>query len=155
MANGHGGKRTPAKPAPVSGPGRLSKRTDGGPAQKLRDIPSQSYGDAQQFKSLEQAAPMAANDVTASGGGAPPAPADIIPLGAPSARPNEPVTAGAPMGAGPGLESLGLSNPDEQVRQQDAQQLAQYLPVLEYVSNLPGSTPSMRAMVRRIKGMLA
>jgi hypothetical protein len=80
---------------------------------------------------------------------------DITPLSAPSARPGEPVTAGASMGAGPGLESLGLSNPDEQVRQQDAQQLAQYLPVLEYVSNLPGSTPSMRAMVRRIKGMLA
>lgn len=155
MATGHGGKRTPAKPAPVSGPGRLSKRTDGGPTQKLRDIPSQSYGDAAQFQSLEQSAPMAGNDVT-GGGGAPPAgPMDITPLGAPSTRPNEPVTAGAPMGAGPGLESLGLSNPDEQVRQQDAQQLAQYLPVLEYVSNLPGSTPSMRAMVRRIKGMLA
>jgi hypothetical protein len=29
MANGHGGPRTPANPAPVSGPGALSKRTDG------------------------------------------------------------------------------------------------------------------------------
>jgi hypothetical protein len=157
MANGHGGKRTPAKPAPVSGPGKLARRTDGGPAQKLRDIPSQSYGDASQFKSLEQAAPMAANDVPTPtpGGGSPSGPMDITPLSAPSTRPGEPVTAGAPMGAGPGLESLGLSNPEDQLRQQDAQQLAQYLPVLEFVSNQAGSTPSMRAMVRRLKGMLA
>ena len=32
----HGGKRTPGNPAPVSGPGQLSQRTDGGP-QRLRD----------------------------------------------------------------------------------------------------------------------
>lgn len=157
MANGHGGPRTPARPAPVSGPGRLSKRTDGGPAQKMRDIPSQGYGDASQFKALEQSAPMAAGDAPSpiSGGGAPSGPMDVTPLSAPSTRPGEPVTAGAPMGAGPGLESLGLSNPEDQIRQQDAQQLAQYLPVLEFVSNQPGATPSMRAMVRRLKGMLA
>ena len=31
----HGGKRTPGNPAPVSGPGQLSQRTDGGPQQVL------------------------------------------------------------------------------------------------------------------------
>lgn len=158
MANGHGGYRAPAKPAAVSGPGRLSKRTDGGPTQKIRDIPSQSYGDASQFKSLEQAAPMAGTPPTPSapsgptGGGTP---VDVTPLNAPTNRPNEPVTAGSPMGAGPGLESLGLIPQEDQVRMQDAAQLAQYLPVLEFNANLPGSTPSMRAMVRRLKGMLA
>lgn len=157
MANGHGGYRPPAKPAPVSGPGRLAKRTDGGPTQKIRDIPSQSYGDASQFKSLEQAAPMAGSSPTP----APPAaqqprqPIDVTPFNAPSNRPNEPVTAGSPLGPGPGLESLGLIPREDQVRMQDAQQLAQYLPVLEYTANLPGSTPSMRALVRRLKGMLA
>ncbi|HEU4686486.1 MAG TPA: hypothetical protein VFS39_18410 [Nitrospira sp.] len=158
MANGYGGYRTPSKPAPVSGPGRLSRRTDGGPTQKIRDIPSQSYGDGVQFRSLEQAAPMAANDVpqpSPNAGGAQRPPVDVIPLNAPTTNPDEPVTAGSPLGPGPGLESLGLVPYEDQVRQQDAAQLAQYLPVLEYVSNLPGATPSMRAMVRRLKGILA
>lgn len=33
-------------------------------------------------------------------------PTDIVPLGAPSERPSEPVTAGLPMGAGPGPEAI-------------------------------------------------
>lgn len=33
------------------------------------------------------------------------------PLDAPSRRPMEPVTAGAPLGAGPGLEALGVGGP--------------------------------------------
>jgi hypothetical protein len=158
MANGHGGYRKPSKPAPVSGPGKLARRTDGGPAQKVRDIPSQGYGDAAGFRALEQAAPMAANDVpqpSPAGGGGPGSPLDVIPFNAPTSRPDEPVTSGSPLGAGPGLESLGLMPYEDQVRQQDAQQLAQYLPALEFASNLPGSTPSMRALVRRLKGMLS
>jgi hypothetical protein len=40
-----GGYQKPSKPASVSGPGKLSRRTDGGPAQKLRDIPDAKYGE--------------------------------------------------------------------------------------------------------------
>lgn len=43
-----------------------------------------------------------AQDVVPTG----PAPTDVVPLGAPSQRPNEPITAGLPMGAGPGPEAL-------------------------------------------------
>lgn len=39
-----GGTRRPANPAPVSGPGALSQRTDGGPANPITELPSQGYG---------------------------------------------------------------------------------------------------------------
>ena len=43
MAEQHGGKRTPRNPAPVSGPGRLSRRTDGGPAQVNAQMTGRRY----------------------------------------------------------------------------------------------------------------
>jgi len=42
-----GGYRKPGNPAPVSGPGKLSRRTDGGPGSKqaMREVPSNGqYG---------------------------------------------------------------------------------------------------------------
>lgn len=47
-----GGPRRPTNPAPVSGPGAMSKRTDGGPAQKLRDLPDAQYGEAATYRDL-------------------------------------------------------------------------------------------------------
>jgi len=93
MANGHGGYRRPRDPAPVSGPGQLSRRTDGGPAQRVVDLPNAGYGENQAFTQVEQGAPMAAS--------APPRPAPV-PLTAPTQRPWEPVTSGNPLGPGPG-----------------------------------------------------
>lgn len=107
-------RTTPARPAPVSGPGQLSKRTDGGPAQKLRDLPDAQYGESKTFRDLQEAAPLAQTPqpgkAIASGpstGGSP----SVIPLNAPTTRPDEPVTAGSNFGPGPGPESLGLTGP--------------------------------------------
>jgi hypothetical protein len=63
MANGHGGPRTPSSPAPVSGPGALSKRTDGGPGAKqpVRVPTGGAYGDATQLAQAQAGAPMAAS----------------------------------------------------------------------------------------------
>lgn len=100
----------PNSPAPVSGPGALSRRTDGGPAQKLRELPNAQYGEAQTFRDLQQGAPLAqtpspgqAPSVGPGAGGSAP----IIPLNAPTTRPGEPVTAGSRYGPGPGPEVLG------------------------------------------------
>lgn len=49
-----GGYQRPSNPAPVSGPGAMSKRTDGGPVQKLRDLPDAQYGEAATFRDLQQ-----------------------------------------------------------------------------------------------------
>ena len=47
-----GGYRQPSNPAPVSGPGALSARTDGGAGsskQPIRRIPGQAYGEGKAF----------------------------------------------------------------------------------------------------------
>lgn len=158
MANQHGGYRRPDKPAPVSGPGRLSRRTDGGPGQKVRDVPGGSYGDAQDLRNLQSSAPMslAPGALSPTPGGSPASagiPVPVVPFNAPSQRPGEPVTTGAPLGAGAGTEILGLPDP-ARLQQQDAQSLAYAVSVWEYLGNLPGASLSTRAVVKQLKAML-
>lgn len=160
MAENRGGYRKPNKPAPVSGPGKLSKRTDGGPAQKIRELTGGKYGEGKAFTDLEASAPMAAADTGAPTppapspqGGPPSAPVDVIPFGAATQSPDEPVTAGNPLGAGVGPAAMGLQDPMQQIDQQDAQRLVSYLPALEFISTLPGSSSAMRAYVRYIKAL--
>lgn len=79
--NNHGGKRTPAKPAAVSGPGALSQRTDGGAGQPIRSIPGQNYGQGVALENQQAAAPMQAGpqgQPVAGGGGGPQPPPDLF-----------------------------------------------------------------------------
>lgn len=155
MANGHGGSRTPSSPAPVSGPGALSKRTDGGPGAKqpMRVPTGGAYGDATQLAQAQAGAPMAA-----SPGGDQPAHSLLAGLsipsgpafGAPTQQPDVPVTDGAASGPGAGPEALGL--PVQQ--DQDMQALTKYLPVLEHMANQPGASAAARNMVRAIKAQV-
>ena len=119
-----GGYRKPANPAPTSGPGALSRRTDGGPTQAARYVAGGQYGEGQQLLEQQRQAPMAAAPKTNISGTAaaqavsqnrPP----IIPINAPTQRPNEPLTAGMPFGPGPGPEAL--------VQQQSATSLSDTL----------------------------
>jgi hypothetical protein len=101
--------------APVSGPGRLARRTDRSPSQKIRELPDAQYGEASEFNSLQKQAPL--ENVPKTGPApAPTAPgtqpggmplSSVIPLNAPTQRPDEPVTAGSNFGPGPGPEALG------------------------------------------------
>lgn len=136
-----GGYRKPEHPAAVSGPGALSQRTDGGPADKqpMRALPDAKYGEQKDFQEIQAGAPMEQ--------AAMPPP---IPLSAPSGRPDEPVTMGADAGAGAGSSILGIPNPD----QADLEALLPYLPVLEFIANQPGAAPSTRAAIRRIKSQI-
>lgn len=95
----------------TSPPGALSQRTDKQPINVPTGLP---YGQAQDLHQLEQASPMAASPPTpsappgASQGGSP-APAlaaQPTRIHAPTERPDEPVTAGAASGPGPGLEAI-------------------------------------------------
>lgn len=88
----HGGYRRPNNPAPVSGPGAMSKRTDGGPTQPMMEVGGFEYGGRQDFEDIQGGAPMAASDPL-------PTPTALF---APTERPTEPITAGAPFGPGPG-----------------------------------------------------
>jgi hypothetical protein len=145
-----GGYRQPSSPAPVSGPGALSKRTDGPPGggqQPVRVPTGGAYGEGKALQELQQAAPMAASEggvglleqlgIQEGPGG-----------GEPSQEPDTPVTAGAALGAGPGVEVLGLSDQ----RDEDMERLKAYLPVLEHLQGVPGSSRAARNLARWVRG---
>ena len=100
MAEQSRGKRPPKNPAPVSGPGRLSRRTDGGPSQVNAEMTGMGYGENKDFMQIQSAAPMAATPgpkktaKTSSMG------SKASPLFSVTQRPDEPITAGANFGPG-------------------------------------------------------
>lgn len=89
-----GGYQPPANPAPVSGPGALSKRTDGVPAGQVTGL---GYGQN-----------SAVNDMARQGPMAQPTGPNITPLDAPTQFPAEPVTSGVPIGPGPGPSAMQM-----------------------------------------------
>lgn len=108
MANGHGGKRRPRNPAVVSGPGKMSRRTDGGPQQVQAQMTGMNYGENKDFMDIQSSAPLAATPSVSGVSSQAARPTqqqqqpNPVPLFAPTQRPSEPVTAGAPVGMGPG-----------------------------------------------------
>ena len=142
MAKQQGGYRAPSKPAPVSGPGRMSKRTDGTP-QGSKPIPDAAYGEQKDFMGIQKGAPMA---------GSAKAMPKITPLGAPTQRPEEPVTSGAPSGPGGGLEQLGVG---QKSMLEDFTALRAYLPLMQMYADSEASSGTMRAFVRYLKGVSA
>jgi hypothetical protein len=146
MANGHGGERTPANPAPVSGPGALSQRTDGGPTSQPPMVASGgAYGDRKAMEGIQSGAPLQ------GGGGQPPSPQDLIPFGAPTQNPGEPVTAGAALGPGVGPQAAGIASTSDAT----LDQLAPLVRGFETAANLPSATPEFRDFVAGLKAKLA
>jgi len=67
-----------------------------------------------------------------------------------SDRPDEPVTFGADAGDGPGQEILGLDQADPG----DLQYILPYLPALQAMADSGRGSPTTRAFIRKIRGML-
>jgi hypothetical protein len=86
----------------------------------------------------------------ASGGMAPapqmpmPRPDDTPSLSDPTAYPDEPITAGLPIGAGPG--------PERDTRQQETANMKNYLPLLGAYLDRPDTPDSVRLLYRYIRG---
>lgn len=112
-----GGYQAPNNPAPASGPGALSQRTDGGPTQPARYISGLPYGQGGQTYSNQVAAPMAGNAMGSNAmGGAGLVQMEMpTELMAPTTRPNEPVENGINIGPGAGSEALNLPTTKEPV----------------------------------------
>ncbi len=157
-----GGKRTPRNPAPVSGPGRLSRRTDGGPAQVNAQMTGMAYGDNEDFMQRQEGAPMSASPksrgaarvpqgfpmgaMSAIGGGG------AVPLFSETQRPDEPVTAGAPFGPGAGPSGNQDMSVDE-MADMDRELIRKYLPsMMSMVAR--GDTPEgFNRFVRHIRNL--
>lgn len=127
----------------VSGPGRFSQRTD----QPKVDIPNADYGEQKDYQALQSGAPMAASPGVSTPNDMPTlqsllgnAATNVIPLGANTQRPNEPVTTPAPVGM--------------PKQQQDTQDLSSQLPVIEFMANQPNASWGLRNLVRQIKGSM-
>src|SRR5690348_13826261 len=144
----HGGYRQPSNPAPVSGPGAHSARTDRGPKQY--DVTGQSYGDAQAFEQAQSASPL--SPPSGAPGGTAPAGLDLsglVGLGAPSSMPDVPVTDGAAAGAGLGPEAL-QNGPTVSPESEEARALGKWLPVMISASEEDGATPAFKRYVREL-----
>lgn len=108
-----GGYRKPSNPAPVSGPGSLSRRTDGGPTQGAKYIRGNTYGESKALMEAQQAAPMAAAPAPSASVTRPQVRPmqPITELTAPTERPDEPFSTGMPFDpTTPGPEILGVRN---------------------------------------------
>jgi len=101
-----GGYRAPSNPAPVSGPGALSQRTDGGPTQGATYISGLPYGQGQETYSNQVAAPMAGNSFAMD------MPTELM---APTARRNESITTGVDVGDGAGSSVMNLPNQEPNI----------------------------------------
>jgi hypothetical protein len=147
----HGGYRTPSHPAPVSGPGAHSARTDRGPKQ--HDITGGSYGSSQEFQQQQSAAPL--SPPAGSPGSTAPSgldPSALTGLSAPTTMPGIPVTDGAAEGAGVGPEAMFGKPVDPNT--EDARALGKYLPVMVQVADSDGATPGFKKYVRQILASL-
>lgn len=141
----HGGYRKPSDPAPVSGPGALSQRTDGGATQAPQVASGGEYGSRKESLDLQAGAAMAGG-----GTGAPmPTPSitrDMLtPLDAPSARPDENVRAGAGT-----IRAVGASEIDDATRER----LLSALPTLAWLASQPKASEQTRQFFRQMRGDL-
>lgn len=105
--------------------------------------PGGAYGERQAMEQIQSGAPMAA----AQGAPRPMPPS----LTDPTAYPDEPITAGAPIGPGMGPAAAGIKSDYELTNDK----LRPLVHSLELIANLPTSNPESRAFVRNLKARLA
>lgn len=107
MAENRGGYRPTA---PQNNPANINALGGNGQSGMTTDYTGFAYGQNKAVNEQRMAAPMAGQASAPTPGAAPAAMVmpDVIPLDAPTQRPDEPVTFGSSMGPGPGEEILGL-----------------------------------------------
>ena len=137
-----GGYRKPANPAAVSGPGSLSRRTDGGPIQAAKEIPGGGkYGERKDLAELQSGAAMQGNPVPNVPSPSVPAsaPSQLTNLFAPTERPDEPITAGASFGPG--------YTPPQEVSGR-YKLVSKYLPMLQEQASNPDAPDTFKNFVQ-------
>jgi hypothetical protein len=138
-----------------------SVRTGKGGPLALATTPGGQYGSGKASMDAQRAVPMGSPPVPPAvgppGGGqgpsgvspAPlgPPPGTLTPLDAPTQRPDEPVTAGAAQGPGPGPDRAAF----DAGRKAQLAALNKYLPAWEKAANTSEASPDFRALVQYLK----
>ena len=129
----------------VSGPGKFAKRTD------LQYQPDQ-YGAGVEYAANKAGAPLATAQKNPMLSQAPVVPTSqpVTGLYEPTQRPDEPITHGIDSGPGAGSEALMIN----QVKQDDKDIVAKYLPSLSAMASAQDTPQSFRAFVSFLQGSL-
>jgi hypothetical protein len=112
---------------------------------KRQGTPGQGYAnrtDLMQNYDMQAASP-AAGPPMAAPGTPPMTPDDLPSLSSPTAAPDEPITAGLPIGAGEGPAQFDLAA--------DVASLQRFLPLIEPVLNAPDTPQSVKMLYRYIR----
>jgi hypothetical protein len=143
-----GGYRKPGKPAPVSGPGALSRRTDGRVAEGF------AYGMNKQINEQAAGAPMAKAPTFNAGSarmGEVRSLAPVTPITAETMDVNDPITNGVPVGPGansiPGMPSGPTEDPDINM-------IRDYYPMLEFWASQPGTSQATKDYVQYLRTII-
>ena len=148
--------------APQNDPMKVNGRGGNGQSgtQAARYVSGLPYGEGKELMQTQESAPLAAapsieQSGMPSGLASAAASQPVIGLNEKSYRPEEPVTSGAALGAGPGMEALGPSAAESFTKQlmEDNQRLVQYLPSLEMMANDPSSSNTFRTFVQYLKSI--
>jgi hypothetical protein len=119
-----------------AGPGKYSTRTDN------LQMGSIAYGEGVETAAIKSGAPLASTPSAKAG--------PVTELYAPTNRPNEPITSGIDMGAGVGSDALMMN----QIKQDDQDIVAKYLPSLSSMASMQDTPESFRAFVSFLQGSL-
>ena len=118
------------------------------------------YGENKDMMDLQTSAPLNASPtmpqgpVTPSMGRPQMAPSNtpVVPLDAPTDRPNEPVTTGIDMGPGQGSEVMYAN--DTTLNAEDRQRMLTALPTLAILAESPSASNAFRNYVRYLRSIL-
>lgn len=137
------------------GKNKLPGTPGGFGSQAVQVARSDQYGQAAASQRAQQAVPLPNMAQAPAGAAAPPPvmPGQLGAFDAPSARPWEPVSDGAPFGPGrqPGDLALPAPQGTDQFADLSPQLIMQYLPSLEALASQPGSSPTLQSLVRRMR----
>lgn len=136
---------------PVSGPGQFSQRTDKAVGNANANLPNAQYGENRDYQEAKAGMP-APQGMTEQG-----APIDIgallgsmapnaVGLDQESQQPGTPVTDGAEMGPGAGLEALSPPPEDPSASRNQS-----WMYALMYMADQPNSSDAARNLVRTLK----
>lgn len=135
---------------PVSGPGQFSQRTDKAVSNANSTLPNAQYGENAAYQEQKTGAPMASApggmDIGSLMGSMAP---EAIGLGEASMMEDTPVTDGAALGPGAGMEAIG--QPDSSA---STDQMSSWLVAMEWLANQPGTSDANRNLIRNMKSMM-
>jgi hypothetical protein len=135
-----GGYRKPGTPAPVSGPGALSRRTDGRVAEGYAYGMNKQINDQAAGAKLAKApalSPARTMNVT-------PPPMPVTEITADTMRKDENILAGLnPLGQENDPAALGLPNTNDSEAEFN-KSISSYYPVLNFIASRPNTSPETR-----------